>query len=270
MATYTNIPPASGGGGTVTTDGVTIQGDGSGGSPIAQKPSAALTPDSQGYFYALFQQKTGLSPLAFWSYYNDFANHWAATTGANGQGGQAAGTGSGVSYNTTSGNGVLSLKSTTAGAGYGEWTLAGASNIINIVNVRTKRWLVAYRVACASAPAAASRVCAGIFVGGTTMVGLGYGSAAANWKYCRGVPVAEIADTGKVIDTSGNSYLWMYIYNDLTNIRYCIDVVGGATETVGEVSTNVASSTGVPYFWNEGAASADTLNLDAVAGCIER
>jgi hypothetical protein len=40
MATYTDIPPISGGGGG-TSDGVTITGDGSGGNPFAGLPSSA-------------------------------------------------------------------------------------------------------------------------------------------------------------------------------------------------------------------------------------
>lgn len=259
----------SAGGGTVTTDS-TLTGAGTGASPLGINPVAARAPDSAGYFKAYFQQKTGLSPLLYASHFEDFLDGNRALTGSNGYGFQASGTGTNVAF-AAGLTGVITMTGATSGAGFSDWSLAASGAQVQIPNARTKRWLLAYRVACAHAPVAASRVSMGLFIGGATVMGIGYSSAATNWKYCRGSGTpTELADTGTAIDSTGTVFIWMYLFNDGTNVKYCVDVSGSGVETTAEVSSNVPSSTAMPYLWNEGNGASDIIKFDAFAFCCER
>jgi len=256
------------GGGTVLTDGVTIIGVGSSGDKIRANPPAALAPDFAGYFKALFQQKTGLSPLAFFSYAEDFV--YQATFQPSDYSAFPSG-GSTAAWNLTSGSGVMTLTH-AAGAGQCDWSTSvrTAGPYATISNTRTKRWMIAYRVACHAAPQASSMVSIGL-ADNTSFLGLGYVNAATNWQYVRGTDgaIANITDTGKAIDATGNSYLWMYIYNDGTNIKMCIDVVGAAAEVTAEAASAIPAGTGYGYLYMRGPV-ADKLEFDAVVFCGER
>lgn len=263
-------------GGSVTTDGVTIQGNGTGGSPIAAKPSAALTPDFAGYFKALFQQKTGLSPLLIMSYAEDYLLQ--GDFAVSNYGAFAGGTGASTVYSVGgSGGGVIKLLGPSAGAGQADISNAtrAAGPYVDVTNMRTKRWLIARRVASGQAPVAASAVSIGV-ISGATYIGLGYVGAVNTWQYVRGAAgaIANILDTTKTITNevppAGTGFLWMYLYNDGTNLRYCIDVVGGAAEAIAEASTNIPASAGYPYLFNRGVGAADLIFDDAIVFCAER
>ena len=234
-------------------------------------PALALTPDIKGYFTALFQQRTGLSPLLITSYAEDFL--YQATMQPADYSAFPSGTGAAAAWIATTGNGIMKLTGPTTGAGQCDWSTSvrTAGPYPLIANVRTKKWLAAYRVACHAAPDANSQVSIGI-QSGTTFFGLGYVGAAANWQYVRGTDgsVANVTDTGKAIDSGGSQYLWMYLYNDGTNIKMCPDVVGAVAEATAEASTNVPSGTGSAYLYNKGPGAGDIINFDAVVVCAER
>jgi hypothetical protein len=274
MAATVNYYPAAGSG-TVVTDGVTIDGDGTVGDPIAADPAAALTPDFGGYFKALFQQKTGLSPLLFNVYAEDYllqGDYAISNYGA-----FPSGTGATTTYSTTTGSGVIKLLGPSSGAGQADISPAvrAAGPFHDLTNARTKKWLVAYRVACGLAPGVNSAVSIGMLVN-TTYLGFGYVGADTNWWYNRGTAgsVAHVLDTAKLITVetppANTGFLWMYLYNDGTNLKYCIDVVGGAAEATAEASTNIPASNGSPYIYSRGVGAADIVYDDAIVFCGER
>lgn len=246
MAVYTNIPPAS------STSTLTVDAD------------------SVSYFTSLFQYKTGLNPMSYSTYYDDFVFNQRATTGNAGAGFFVVGAnGSAAVFHSGGDAGVVTMTSGVTGAGFCDWSPSLGGAFYHIPSLRQKRWLIAYRMACGHATAAGSRVAAGAFAG-TTFVGIGYGSAATNWQYCRGTAMNNITDSGHVIDTSGNVYIWVYTFNDGTNVRFCVDVENGGVETIGEQSANLPSNAGYFYLANEGASTSDIINLDAVVSCCER
>lgn len=226
--------------------------------------TTTLGEDPRSYWGNFFEGKTGLHPLSYWTFEQDFndGNRTAANYGTS-----PAGTGATASLISPT---VLQLQGTTAGAGNCDWFQAPSA--IEIADVRTKRWMFAYRLSCAHAPAAASRVAAGFFAStGNIMVGLGYGGAVANWQYSRATnTVANTLDTGKAIDSSGNVFPWVYLFNDGTNVRYCIDVLGGGVEATAEVAANLPVSPGYMYLMNNGAGASDLVKLDTVFGFCER
>ncbi len=227
--------------------------------------TVVTTPSSTGYWQALFQQKTGLNPLSFWTYDLEFADGNRAAGSTNGYGTVVSGTGATAAL---AAGGVMVLTGPSAGAGAADWSQAAAANQPS--NARTKRWIAAYRLACGKAPGAASRVSAGVYVT-TTMIGLGYGGADANWQYTRAVNnVTDVVDTGTAIDSSGSVYVWNYLYNDGTNVNYCIDAQGGGLQAIAEASSNIPSAAGYFYLWNEGTGQADVIKLDTVVICCER
>ncbi len=234
--------------------------------------SACVPPDPIAYITSLFQTKTGLSPLAF----STFGNHFMATqfpvtggAGSGSQGAQVGGTGATAAYNGAFSGGVIKLTGPSSGAGFADLQ-NGAGGFNSISNPRTKRWMMAYRAAIGKAPSAASTINLGI-TDGTNYVGLGYTGAASVWAYQRGAlpAIATTVNTAKAIDSSDSVFLWMYTYNNGTNIVVNPDLVGGAVETVGEAASAISATAARPYVWNEGTGAADIIELDALVLCVE-
>jgi hypothetical protein len=267
---YRAIPPVQSGGGTIesiaSADGSITVTDGTGPDvDLALTPGECASPDWFGQMRNTFVTKTGLSPLT-WSvlYESDFADFNKTVAIA---GGQSSGTGAGAAYENGVG-GILKLTSPNSGAGYGEWQQGGAG-FNPIGNVRTKRFMCAYRLSIGTAPAAASRVVAGFFCA-ANIIGIGYSGAQANWQYCRGANAANITATDEAIDSSGSVYMTLYVANfDLTSIVVNPDVAGGHADVVGEVVGNLPNNIAYGYLWNEGAGSADVIRLDKVLICAE-
>lgn len=216
-----------------------------------------------GYMRNLFQGQTGLSQLA-WSpaIEFDFADG-AQNTAVRGF--QLSGTGAAATQQALPG-GVIKVTGPTA-AGYADWTNSGVGPYATVSNARTKRWMVATRVAVGTAPASASKVCLGILAAGGTFVGLGYVGAQTAWQYVRGSTPANIASTGKTIavdSTGATGYVSMLLANfDLTSVTYNVDVTGGASQVAVEAVTNLPNGVVAPYFFNEGTAG-DIYFLDKV------
>jgi hypothetical protein len=266
MAATVNYYPAAGGAGTVDTD-TTLTGDGSSGDPLGVNPVAARAPDWFGYCKTLFQQYTGLSPIAWSSIYeNDFAttSNGVGATNA-GDGFQASGAGAVAVYTNLVGGVVKATGS--SGAGYCDWTSnTSAAGWQTIGNLRTKRWAVAYRISIGTTPAAASRITAGVFSSTNVISGLGYSGAQANWQYCRGAAPTNIADTGQPITVSAGGttgYLTIIMGNfDLTNVSYIIDAVTSVTLVTAEAVSNLANGGAQAYIWNEGTGASDVYHID--------
>lgn len=294
MAAFPTFPGTSGGLSTVSTDGVTIQGDGSSGnkvaikaiqtdatltgagtvaSPVGANPAAALTPDFAGYFKAKFQQLTGLSPLQYSAYCEDFSQQ-SLGIGGGAQGAISSGTGAGWAWDNTLGGGVMTSTAPSSGGGYADWSTGGSLTNGNLGNVKTKHWMTVYRAAITHAPSAASNVWFGPTAGSTQM-GLGYSAGQTTWHYVRGtgsVPTS-LVDTGITITSTASppAFFWMWLRSDTTNVKYCFDVVGGCTETTAEASSGLPSTVGGrAYLGNEGTASSDTIKLDAVCVFSQR
>lgn len=238
-------------------------------SLYVNNPVSAASGSASGetYFSTLFQSKTGLSPMSISSYFNDFTEG-ALTAGSLGWQ-VSVGT---ATISTTLGGGVV-VSVAPAGVGYADWTPGAASQANQIVNLRTKKWMVGYRLAVASAPAAASRVSCGVYNGTTpTYVGIGYNAADTFWQYLRGATIGATVKTAttQTLDSTGNVYLWMYLYNDATSIYYNTDVLAGNADVAAEASSNLPSGVGMPYLYNEGNGSGDTLRVDAAFCYAER
>lgn len=223
----------------------------------------------QAYMENIFSSQTGMSDLQ-WSTvaFEDFGR---SAFSASGIGAQTSGTGASAQYASTGsfGGGVLKLTSTSSGAGYADYDVAGTSGFPCVTNMRTKRWMIGGRIASGTATAANDRVTFGL-LGGSNIIGLGWSGAATNWQYCRGAAPTNISDTGSAIDTSGNSFRTLLLANfDLTNVAYCIDVLGGAAIVNVEAVSNLPANSFYQYMWNEGQGTSTVIILDKVIVCAE-
>lgn len=276
-ATYGKINGSGGGGsGTVTSvtstgSTMTITNPTGPAVNVDISQAAARAPDWFGYMAVYFQQQTGLAPLAFSCMLEkDFAD--GNLTAAQ-QGMQISGTGSAYTYSQTP-SGAIKCAGPSSGSGYCDWANSpqGASSWPNIPNVRTKRWITAFRATVGKTPTSGSSVNFGLYAG-STYVGLGYVGAQTNWQYVRGSTPANITDTGSAISvdsTGGTGYRTMFVANlDLSHVTYNIDVLGGAANVNVEAITNIPSSAAYPYVYNEGAGAGDIYYLDKVIVCVE-
>jgi hypothetical protein len=126
------------------------------------------------------------------------------------------------------------------------------------------------RWAAAAANNANSRVASGLY-GGTSMIGIGYATAEANLKYCRAVNnVVPVLDLGFPIDTTGNAYDYRVLFNDGVHLWGNPALQAGAPWQIVDTSANLPSAGGYFYFWNEGNASGDIINLDFAMGLAKR
>lgn len=249
----------------------TITGDDSDTTGTFPPPSTAGINQIRAYFTDLFKAKTGLNPLSFWSHDNDFVDSHKQLTSTGGQGFFPSSTnGATAAYIAGGISGAVQMLSGVTGAGYCDWSLSQGGSILHIPNLRTKRWMAAYKIAIGTAPSAGSRVAMGAY-GSPDMVGLGFGDDDTTWHYCRANnDVVDVFDTGKAIDSSGSVYLWMYIFNDGTHVRVCVDVEGGGIEQIADVSSNLPNIAGYFYGWNHGDATGDAVNFDAYVVMCER
>lgn len=201
-----------------------------------------------------FAAATGLANFTFAKIYeNDFADTNKPVPKDNaGQGFQVAGT-STAAYTNLPGGVIQADASAT---GYADWTSNGSTGWTTIPNIRTKRWMVAYRLAIGSTPAAASALSAGIYAG--SYIGIGYAGAAATWKVGRGAtPIAtQVLDTGIAIAvdaTGATGYRSMAIGNfDLANWAYMPDLTASTTPVTLEAVSNLPNATAQAYLRNAG------------------
>lgn len=262
--------------GAITTDS-TLIGNGTGGSPLGVNPTAARSPGWDGYIETYYQQMTGDSPGQFSCYYSqDFGNTSFPINGSTSLGFAPSGTGSSAAFANLPG-GVVKCTAATTGAGQCDWNPASTgTKPTTLPNATLSHWATFYKILIGKAPNAASALSFGALFG-STYVGIGYSGAQTLWQYSRGTAPTNIVATTTAInvDSTGATgpYQTLVVGNfDLIHVAGNPDLFGssGAAPANFELVSNLPSSLGMPYVYNEtSSGNGDIYFIDAIKICAD-
>lgn len=238
---------------------------------VPTSSSSSASDDWFDYMKAVFVTKTRLNSIQWSASITD-----DLTIGATAAGNSLL-TGSGSSANSlgtpnTSG-GAVGLIGPSTGTGISAWIKGGSGTPTEFTNARTKRWMLAFRMAGASTPGSYTAMQAGLQAGGSYF-GIGFsGASPGTWRYCRGATVGTmLVDLGVAYDGTGTVYRSMYVGNfDLTNVIANANV-GISADVTCEASSNLPTAGGYPDIRVQAltsAAASDQLNIDKVIFCCE-
>lgn len=232
-------------------------------------PGGAFSPlTTSDWFDAMqsvFAMRTGLAPSQFTA--NGRADFDSSYIPAAQQGAGFSGTGATATIQPPTN---MQLLGTSAGAGIAVWN-PGA--FAAIPNGNQKRHMVAYRLAMATAPIAASQVGAGYILNSTTFVGVGYSGVQTKWQYVTGPgsTFANVTALSTPIDSAGAGYVTMYIANfDFINLVVNLNSFVQSTEVA--VATMISfpnNQAWLPDVRVAGTTDPDILKLDKAIYFVE-